>query len=424
MKRLLFFILLVATSLSAQNIEKLTLDECYTWAADNYPVAKQRGLIKQNTALTINTLEKNYLPQIELNAQGSYQSEVTVFSLDIPGVKGPTPLSKDQYKATLDVKQIIWDGGVIAMQEKVLETNGQVENQRIEVEIAKLKERVNQLYFNILQADVNVDIIKVLKKDLASRTQKAEAAVASGVALKRDVQTLQVEDLKADQRLTEIRSARAAAVRMLGLLTGKSLTENTVLERPILRGPSDIGLQIERPELKLFDLQKSLIDEQTKVYSLKNYPRIMAFGTAGYGRPGLNFLKNEFRPYGLAGVMMKWNLTDLYAKTLKNDLQQIRNNAQVIDIQRDVFLLNTKSTMEQQSAEIQKWQSLIESDRQIVALRGKIKESATAQVENGTLTTNDYLIELNAESQARLNLELHQLQLLLAQINLKTTVAN
>jgi outer membrane protein TolC len=421
MKRLIFFILLGATSLTAQNNDKITLDNCYNWAAENYPTAKQRGLIKQNTALTINTLEKNYLPQIELNAQGSYQSEVTTFSLDIPGVKGPTPLSKDQYKATLDVKQIIWDGGVIAMQKKVLEANGAVENQRVEVEIARLKERVNALYFNILQADANIDIIQILKKDLASRMNKTEAAVASGVALKRDVQTLQVEDLKAEQRLTELRSARSAAVRMLALLTGKSLSENTVFERPILRGASDIGLQIDRPELKLFDLQKSLIDRQLEINTLKNFPRIMAFGTAGYGRPGLNFLKNEFRPYALAGVTFKWNLTDFYSKTLKNDLQQIRNGAQLIDLQRDVFLLNTKSVMEQQSADIQKWQALIESDRQIVALRGKIKESATAQVENGTLTTNDYLIELNAESQARLNLELHQLQLLLAQINLKTT---
>jgi outer membrane protein TolC len=428
MKRLLFFILLYTASLTAQTVDKITLDDCYTWSADNYPLAKQRGLIKQNNALSINTLEKNLLPQIELNAQGSYQSEVTVFSLDIPNVKGPTPLSKDQYKATLDVKQIIWDGGVIAMQKKVLNANEQVEIQRIEVEIARLKERVNALYFNVLQADANIDILKILKKDLASRKVKAEAAVLNGVALKRDVQTLQVEDLKADQRLTELQSARAAAVRMLGLLTGKSLSENTVFERPSLRGTKqegdNIGLQIDRPELKLFDLQKTLIDRQLDINALKNFPRIMAFGTAGYGRPGLNFLKNEFRPYALAGVSFKWNLTDFYSKTLKNDLQVIRNNAQVVDIQRDVFLLNTKSVMEQQSAEITKWQSLIETDRQIVALRGKIKESATAQVENGTLTTNDYLIELNAESQARLSLELHQLQLLLAQITLKTTVSN
>ena len=424
MKYFLFFICFYTTSTTAQTVDKLTLDDCYQWATDNYPIAKQRGLIKQNNVLTVNTLEKNLLPQIEFNAQGSYQSEVTQFALDIPNVKSPTPLSKDQYKATLDVKQLIWDGGVIGLQKKVLNANEQVETQRIEVEIAKLKERVNTLYFNVLQADANVDIIKILKKDLASRKLKAEAAVLNGVALKRDVLTIEVEDLKAEQRLTELQSARSAAVRMLGLLTGKNLAENTVFERPILRGPSEIGLQIDRPELRLFDLQKTLIGKQLDINALRNFPRIMAFGTAGYGRPGLNFLKNEFSPFALAGVNFRWNLTDLYSKTLRNDLQIIRNNAQVIDIQRDVFLLNTKSVMEQQSAEIQKWQKLIETDRQIVALRGKIKDSATAQVENGTLTTNDYLIELNAESQARLNLELHQLQLLFAQINLKTTTSN
>ncbi len=422
MTRLLLFLLLYAyaSTVTAQTVDNITLDDCYKWSADNYPLAKQRGLIKQNNTLTINTLEKNMLPQIELNAQGSYQSEVTQFSLDIPGVKGPTPLSKDQYKATLDVKQLIWDGGVIGLQKKVLNAAEQVETQRIEVETAKLKERVNALYFNVLQVDANVGIIKILKKDLAARKVKAEAAVLNGVALKRDILTIEVEDLKADQRITELQSARSAAVRMLGLLTGKVLSENTVFERPILRG-SDIGLQIDRPELKLFDLQKSLIDKQLDINALKNFPRIIAFGTAGYGRPGLNFLKNEFSPYALAGVSFKWNLTDFYSKTLKNDLQIIRNNAQVVDIQRDLFLLNTKSVMEQQSAEIQKWEKLIATDRQIVSLRGKIKDSATAQVENGTLTTNDYLTELNAESQARLNLELHQLQLLLAQINLKTT---
>ena len=235
MKQFLLFMLLGTTALTAQTTDKISLDDCYNWTTDNYPIAKQRGLIKQNTALTINTLEKNLLPQIELNAQGSYQSEVTEFSLDIPGVKGPTPLSKDQYKATLDVKQILWDGGVIALQKKVLEANGAVENQRVEVELARLKERVNALYFNVLQADANVEIIQILRKDLATRVKKTEAAVASGVALKRDVQTLQVEDLKAEQRLTELRSARSAAVRMLALLTGKTLNDNTVFERPIVR---------------------------------------------------------------------------------------------------------------------------------------------------------------------------------------------
>ena len=53
---------------------------------------------------------------------------------------------------------------------------------------------------------------------------------------------------------------------------------------------------------------------------------IMAFATAGYGRPGFNFLKNEFDFYGIGGVTFKWNLTDFYTKTLKNDLQIFKIN--------------------------------------------------------------------------------------------------
>ena len=40
------------------------------------------------------------------------------------------------------------------------------------------------------------------------------------------------------------------------------------------------------------------------------------------------------------------------------------------------------------------------------------------------MTANDYIIEMNAESQARQNLALHQLQLLNAKINLKTITNN
>ena len=100
----------------------------------------------------------------------------------------------------------------------------------------------------------------------------------------------------------------------------------------------------------------------------------------------------------------------------------MRNNAQVIDIQKDIFLLNTNVQVKQQSAEIRKLEELLEKDRQILSLREKIKQTASVQSENGVMTANDYLIELNAENQARQNLVLHELQLLNANIVLKTTL--
>ena len=100
----------------------------------------------------------------------------------------------------------------------------------------------------------------------------------------------------------------------------------------------------------------------------------------------------------------------------------MKNNTQLIDIQKDIFLLNTNVVAKQQSAELSKFEKLLEKDRLILALREKIKQTASVQLENGVMTANDYLIELNAENQARQNLVLHELQLLNAHINLKTTL--
>ena len=230
--------------------------------------------------------------------------------------------------------------------------------------------------------------------------------------------------MKTDQRIIELKSARSASVQMLALLTNKAFDDKTFFEKPTpqYNDPAVIGLQINRPELTLFDLQKKQIDETVKVSVLKNFPRIFAFATVGYGRPGLNFLKNSFEPFGIGGLMMKWNLANFYSKTFKNDLQIMKNNTQLIDIQKDIFLLNTNVVAKQQSAELSKFEKLLEKDRQILALREKIKQTASVQLENGVMTANDYLIELNAENQARQNLVLHELQLLNAHINLKTTL--
>lgn len=421
MKKILLLFILISTTALSQNIERTTLEECYRLAQDNFPMVRQRGLIRESNTLNINSLKNNYLPQIELNAQATYQSDVTSFPVKLPNIE-VTPLSKDQYKATLDVKQILWDGGVIKMQEKVLNSATDVEMQKVEVEVAKLKERVNQLYFSILQIDENEKLVKLLKSDLAARIKKIEGAVANGIALKMNLQTLQAEDLKADQRLIELKSARVASIQMLNLLINKELDDKTIFEKPTPQYENLVGLQVSRPEMTLFELQKKQIGHAIKVASLKNFPRLFAFATGGYGRPGLNFLKNDFAFYGIGGLSFKWNLADIYSKTLRNDLQIMRNNVQVIDIQKDIFLLNTNVQVKQQSAEIRKLEELLEKDRQILSLREKIKQTASVQLENGVMTANDYLIELNAENQARQNLVLHELQLLNANIVLKTTL--
>jgi outer membrane protein TolC len=108
----------------------------------------------------------------------------------------------------------------------------------------------------------------------------------------------------------------------------------------------------------------------------------------------------------------------LYTK--KNDRQLIEVNRKIVDAQKETFLLNTTAALKQQQAEIDKLQKLVSTDAAIIDLRVQVKEAAKAQLENGVITANDYLREVNAEDQARQSLITHNIQLLQAQINYQT----
>jgi outer membrane protein TolC len=80
--------------------------------------------------------------------------------------------------------------------------------------------------------------------------------------------------------------------------------------------------------------------------------------------------------------------------------------------------------LDQQMAEIEKLNEFIESDKTIVMLRKKIAESASAELQNGTITPSAYTTELTQLFESETNLKTHQIQLLLAKANYKITKGN
>lgn len=402
---------LLPTCLFAQN---LTLIESQNQARENYPFIKQKDLIRQTAAFTIQNLNKGYLPQIVLNGQATYQSEVTRVDIPLPGVT-INPMDKDQYKATADINQTIFDGGLIHNQKQLQKLNAEVEQEKIEVELYKLKDRINQLYLGILLFDEQIKQIELVKTDIKTGILKTEALVKNGVSFRSNLHSLQAELLKTEQRNIELKSSRTGLIKTLGLFLGKPLDENTQLETPQF---DQLAPEIKRPELNLFKKQTDLVNQQKKLLLAKNIPKASLFGQGGYGRPGLNMLQNEFDWFYIAGVRLNWNISNLY--TYKKEKQLIDISSKSIDLQQDAFILNINTQLTQQQAEINKLEDLIESDKQIIALREKVKIVAKAQLEHEVISTSDYLREVNAEDQARQLLITHQLQLLQAKLNYNT----
>lgn len=413
MKKLLFMLLLFADISFAQTF---SLQQMQALARQNYPLIKQKELIQQTKDLSIANLQKGFLPQISLSGQATYQSDVTSIKIPVTGFSIEPP-SKDQYRIVTDVNQILYDGGLIKQQKNIQQLNSGVEEQKLEVQLYQLRERINSLYLGIIFIDDQLQQTELVKKDITTGIKKAEVQVQSGVAFKSYLNTLKAEFLKADQRSIELNSTKMALLETLSLFIGQSISEKSKFERTVMSSYNK-DQTISRPELSLFDAQQKLFNGQYGLINARNQPKTNLFVQGGYGRPALNLLENKFAFYYITGLRFNWNFGGLY--TLKKEKELIEINKKNIDLQQDVFVLNINAQLKQQQGEINKIVLLIQKDDEIINLRIKVKEAANAQLENGVITANDYLREVNAEDQARQTRILHQTQLMQAHINYLT----
>ncbi|WP_213196663.1 TolC family protein [Cloacibacterium caeni] len=416
MEKLKYIFLFFIGLINAQ--ETITLEQCYQWSRENYPLIKKQELIKKAEQYTTENALKGWLPQVNITAQATYQNDVTQFPVKLPNMN-VEPLSKDQYKVYADISQTIYDGGNIKNQKKLALAQSEIKNQQLAVDLDKLKERINQIYFGILLTDKQLLQLKLTKSDINEGIKKAEAQLKNGVIFRSNLDVLKAELVKIEQKEIELQAIKQNFVQMLSYFIKKNIDENTQLETPEKTLVTETN---NRSELKLFDAQKSLIETQKKLINTKNTPKLGAFFQGGYGKPGFNMLKNEFDTFYIAGVRLNIPITGFYTK--KNDLQLLDNQSQDIEIQRENFLFNQNFTEIQQKNDLDKIQNLIDKDDELITLRKSIKKASLAQLENGVITTNDYLREVTAEEQAILTKITHEIQYLLTQYNLKAQLNN
>jgi outer membrane protein TolC len=419
-KRLLFIIqwLTLAFACGAQSADQLTLEECHTLARQNYPQVKQRELIAKTADYTIENIQKGYLPQLNINGQASYQSAVTTLPFKVPGVNIPA-LSKDQYKLYGELDQVVYDGGEIARQKQLQRTDEAINLQQLEADLYQLKDRVDQLFFGVLLLDEQLKQNELVIQDIQLGHDRIRASIKNGTAFRSNGDAIAAELLANKQHSVELRASRKAYTDMLGLFIGKTVDEMTVLVKP---QPVTVSHEINRPELLVYDQQAKNLDVQNQLLTAEGRPKLSLFLQGGMGRPTLNLLSNNFDAYYIGGIRLTWSPSVFY--TIKKSRALIGINRKTLDVQKETFLFNTNLTVKQEDADIGKYQRLLASDDEIIDLRARVKKTALAQLENGVITTNDFLSDVNEEDQARQNKILHEVQLLMTQYNQQTTTGN
>lgn len=419
-KKFLILIILAVSSVYAVKAQTiLTLKECYERASLSNALANEKTSYSDISRLKDENLAKGWLPTLDANGSLLYNSSVVDISsvlgtLPIPGIAGAIkPLPNEQYKITLDINQVIYDGGAIKGARALEKADLRVNEKQTEVDLYKLRSLINSYYFNLLLLARQKELLNTYLEIIKKKVLSMQSAVNNGFILKSDVDVLTSEKIKIEQQLSENEIRRASFLKNLSDLTGNEIDPATELMLPPTQ--TEIPRDLLRPELQLFDLRKEQLSAGLKVIESKRIPKAAGFASLGYGNPpGSNFFKNEFAPYYVVGASIKWNIFDWNRS--KNERQIISFQQKIIDDRKNDLTDNLKRLLESKNSEISSLQALLETDSELIILRKRITLSAESQYQNGTITATDYLNELNSERQAMINCEIHKINLSMARI--------
>jgi outer membrane protein TolC len=395
----------------------ITLKDCYDNATLNHSMATDNQVYEEIWQKKDMNLESGWLPTLDLNANFVYNSEVidmsSAFSaIPIPGfADNIKSMPHEQYKITMDINQVIYDGGAIKSARQLEQASLAVNEQQTEVEMYKIKSQVNSCFFNLLLLKRQGDLLDNYLYDINKKLQSLTSAVTNGMMLKSDIDVFLSEKIRLEQQISENKIRRKSLLSILSDITGIEISNDEVLIMPV--SLTELPTEITRPELKVLDLTKEQLGAGENILQSRRLPKALGFATLGYGNPpGNNFFKDSFKPYYIIGAGLKWNIYD-WSK-VKNDKQVLSLQEELVDSRKKDLTVSLQRQLDAKKAEIEALESLIAGDPELISLRRKISSTAASQFENGIITATAYLTELNNEKQAVISSEMHKISLAMA----------
>lgn len=394
--------------LQAQNSHSYSLTELQGSAFYKYPYAKQLKLSSAYRIESIKSSNAIWLPQVIASAKNTYQSEIT--AINLPPDLGITLKGgkKHQYQSEIAISQLIYDGGVNEATKTINKLTADIQTDQILSSMLQLESNVNNLFEAILIKKEEIKAFNFQKEDLESRRKDLALAAENGLSLKAKLQELDAEIILLEQKIVEAKMQQYDLCSQLSFFTQEKIETSTILELPVMN--PDINNDFSnRPDYLVFDKQLKSTEWQLKEINRAAIPQFSFFANGFYGRPGINTLDFSTHYSGIAGLSLKWNIGMLYSTTHQKRL--LRINHEMIQNQQSVFEIEMNKQISQINTEILKINMLIEKDDNIVQIRSNIKDIAAIQLKNGSITLTDYLIKLNAESQAMINKSIHKIEL-------------
>jgi outer membrane protein TolC len=144
------------------------------------------------------------------------------------------------------------------------------------------------------------------------------------------------------------------------------------------------------------------------------------FGRAGYGRPGLNALNDQFDGYWLAGVQVQWTPWSWGATRREREVLALQR--QMVSTEESAFTEGLRRAIALDLATIDRLEAALASDEQIIELRERIARETRLRFQEGVVTSAEYVDRQTDLLTARIARSLHRVELAQARVAYLTTL--
>lgn len=408
------FLILVAIFTAASvtaSAQQFTLEQLVRAALNHHPSTAKLSSEHDLMLVKKDGIRAAFLPDLSMNAQIGYQSMVPELPFQMPGAPRPN-IPKDRYQASLDVSQLIYDGGVTNERLAMMELESELSQTRFLAERFPIQQQVVDAWYGLEFVSVQRNVLRLTLEDLEARHRLLEVGHEEGVVMRVDVDRIAVELERVRQKDAQIHADSIWLVDILAEITGLTFPVGSIFHNHDLSQHSD-QVVIRRPELQILELSSDLADAKLDFERAMRRPKVNGYVQGAYGKPGLDIFADSFSPFWQAGIRASWPLWDKGASKRDHEVNRLVKSQ--IDDDRALFDRSIRLAIERQETEIQKNRALLEGDESIIALQERIKLASEAKLDEGIINATDYLQDVRAVEQARIQYESRKISIRYAQ---------
>lgn len=392
-------------------------------------------------------LDGRWLPQLQLQAEATYQTDVPSALDDGAGGAPPGGLTvpeppRDRYDLGLEVRQLLYDGGEVSGSRAVERARLAERTWATRASLYGLREEVDRAFFTALLEQERRRQLRLLREDLDARRELVAARVRAGSLVPAELAAVEAELVRVEQRLDAAGAAQRGALERLSLLLGRDVEAGVVLSVPALdtaaaearrrlaasgSGAFPGGEPMDprtasatpwsaRPEWRALERRSERLRAQAELADAETRPRASAFVRGAVGRPGLDFFDDAAAPYATAGVRIRWSFFDGGSSGAES--RALRLEARAVEAERAALGASLRRRAAAVLHEIDRLARALASDDRLVELEERRRRTALRQLEEGVLLPSEYVERRTDAFEARLRRRIHRVELAAARARL------